>query len=419
MSAVCSYQVERKKDIGSTFPEQQGSRRLPQPYKLTVRDTYIQIEAGTTKVTVSVSGKSVDLPVTVRSVDEPPISFVRDIMPTISKIGCNAGTCHGAAKGKNGFKFSLRGYDPDFDYQSLIHDISGRRFNRAFPEQSLMLRKPTADVPHTGGQVIKPDSRNYRLFRQWIAEGVVSDVKSTQRVERLEVLPKSAEIAIPGMTQQMLVIAHYPDGETRDVTRDAIYTSSASEVATVTDDGFVTAVRRGETSILTRYEGAYGANAVIVMGDRSGFQWVETPEYNDIDTLVHNKLKRLKILPSELCTDEAFMRRVYLDLIGLPPTPSQVRAFLSDTTVSKVKREKLIDALLDTSEFVQRWTHKWADLLQSNRKFLGEKGAWLFRSWIQNSIAQNKPYDQFVRELLTTSREHIQKPCCELLPRFP
>ena len=222
------------------------------------------IEAGTTKVTVSVNGKSVDLPVTVRSVDEPPISFVRDIMPTVSKIGCNAGTYHGAAKGKNGFKFSLRGYDPDFDYQSLIHDISGRRFNRAFPEQSLMLRKPTADVPHKGGQVIKPDSRNYRLFHQWIAEGVVSDVKSTKRVERLEVLPKSVEIAIPGMTQQMLVIAHYPDGETRDVTRDAIYTSSASEVATVTDDGFVTAVRRGETSILTRYEGAYGANAVIV-----------------------------------------------------------------------------------------------------------------------------------------------------------
>ena len=368
------------------------------------------IEAGTTKVTVSVSGKSVDLPVTVRSVDEPPISFVRDIMPTISKIGCNAGTCHGAAKGKNGFKFSLRGYDPDFDYQSLIHDISGRRFNRAFPEQSLMLRKPTADVPHKGGQVIKPDSRNYRLFHQWIAEGVVSDVKSTQRVERLEVFPKSVEIAMPDMTQQMLVIAHYPDGETRDVTRDAIYTSSASEVATVTDDGFVTAVRRGETSILTRYEGAYGANAVIVMGDRSGFQWVETPEYNEIDTLVHNKLKRLKILPSELCTDEAFMRRVHLDLIGLPPTPSQVRAFLSDTTASKAKREKLIDALLDTPEFVQHWTHKWADLLQCNRKFLGEKGAWLFRSWIQNSIAQNKPYDQFVRELLTASGSTYKNP---------
>ena len=235
------------------------------------------IEVGTTKVTVSVSGKSVDLPVTVRSVDEPPISFVRDVMPTISKIGCNAGICHGAAKGKNGFKLSLRGYDMDFDYQALIHDISGRRFNRAFPEQSLMLRKPTADVPHKGGQVIKPDSHNYRLFHQWIAEGVVSDIKSTQRVERLEVFPKSVEIAMPGMTQQMLVIAHYPDGETRDVTRDAIYTSSATEVATVTDDGFVTAVRRGETAILTRYEGAYGTNALIVMGDRSGFQWVETP----------------------------------------------------------------------------------------------------------------------------------------------
>ena len=368
------------------------------------------IEAGTTKVTVSVGGKSVDLPVTVRSVDELPVSFVRDIMPTISKVGCNAGTCHGAAKGKNGFKLSLRGYDPDFDYQALIQDISGRRFNRAFPEQSLMLRKTTADVPHRGGQVIKPDSRDYRMLHQWIVEGVVSDVKSTKRVEWLEVLPESIKIAVPGMTQQILVIAHYPDGTTRDVTREAIYTSSVSEVATVTDDGFVAAVRRGETAILTRYEGAYGANAVIVMGDRSGFQWVETPEYNDIDTLVHKKLKRLKILPSDLCTDESFIRRVYLDLIGLPPTPSQVRAFLADQMAAKAKREKLIDSLLDSPEFVQHWTHKWADLLQCNRKFLGEKGVWVFRRWIQNSIAKNKPYDQFVRELLTASGSTYKNP---------
>ncbi|MBI1927748.1 hypothetical protein HYR99_26360, partial [Candidatus Poribacteria bacterium] len=200
------------------------------------------IESGMTKVTVAVGGKSVDLPVTVRSADSPPISFVRDVMPIISKAGCNAGTCHGSAKGKNGFKLSLRGYDPDYDYHALIEDLSGRRFNRAFPDQSLMLLKPTQGVPHRGGQAFTPDSRYYQTLHQWIAEGVVSDAESTKRVEWLEVLPQAPELRLPGMTQQMLVTAHYPDGTSRDVTREAIYNSSVPEIATVTDDGLVTAV---------------------------------------------------------------------------------------------------------------------------------------------------------------------------------
>ena len=162
---------------------------------------------GTTKVIVTVSGVSAELPVEVKGMEAPPVSFVRDVMPLLSHAGCNNGTCHGAAKGKNGFKLSLRGYDPDFDYELLIEDISGRRFNRAFPEQSLMLLKPTSEVPHKGGQVIVPGSRDYELIRQWIIEGANSDVKTTQRVERLEVLPDSAELAVPGMKQQLIVIA--------------------------------------------------------------------------------------------------------------------------------------------------------------------------------------------------------------------
>ena len=368
------------------------------------------MSAGTTKVTVSAGGQNIDLSITVNSVDSPPISFVRDVMPLISRVGCNMGTCHGAAKGKNGFKLSLRGYDPEFDYENLIEDISGRRFNRAFPEQSLFLLKTTAAVPHRGGQVIKPGSDYYKLLHQWVVEGVVSDVETVQRVERLEASPHTAKLTTPGVQQQILVIAHYPDGTTRDVTREVKYTSSLPEVATVTDDGLITAVRRGETAILVRYEGAYATNEIVVMGDRSGFKWVETPEYNYIDKFVHQKLKKLKILPSELCTDEEFVRRVYLDLTGLPPTPDQARAFLNDKTASKQKREKLIDALLESEEFVDQWTHKWADLLQCNRKFLGEKGAWLFRKWIRDSVAKNKPYDQFVRELLTASGSTYKNP---------
>jgi hypothetical protein len=368
------------------------------------------IESGFTKVTVSVGGRSVDLPVTVRSVDSPPISFVRDVMPIISKVGCNAGTCHGAAKGKNGFKLSLRGYDLDHDYQALIKDLSGRRFNRAFPAQSLMLLKPTQGIPHRGGQVIPPNSPYYETIHRWITEGVKSDVETTQRVASLEMLPEAPELRLPGMTQQMLVIAHYSDGTTRDVTDEAIFTSSTADVATVTNSGLVTAVRRGETAILVRYEGAYVTNGVVVMGDRSGFQWVNTPEYNYIDTLVHKKLQHLKILPSELCTDEEFVRRISLDLTGLSPTPEQVRAFLNDKTASKAKREKLIDALLETPEFVEHWTHKWSDLLQCNRTFMGETGVWLFRSWIREAVAKNKPYDQFVRELLTATGSTFQNP---------
>lgn len=367
-------------------------------------------EVGSSSITISVNNITTELPVTVKSIDAPPVSFVRDVMPVLSHAGCNNGTCHGGAKGKNGFKLSLRGYDPDFDYELLIEDITGRRFNRAFPEQSLMLLKPTSEVPHKGGQVIKPDSRDYKLIHQWISEGVVSDVGKIQRVERLEVFPESAELSMPGYKQQMLVIAHYADGSTRDVTREAKFTSSSIDVAKVTDDGVVTAERRGETAILTRYEGAYSTNGIIVMGDRSGFEWAETQVYNYIDTHVHNKLKRLKILPAELCTDEEFVRRIYFDMTGLPPTPEQVRNFLMDTTASKEKREKLIDSLVETTEYVDHWTHKWGDLLQSNRKFLGERGMWLFQQWLQDEIAENRPYNEFVYDLITATGSAYSNP---------
>ena len=374
-------------------------------------DGYIfPMAVGATKIVVTVKGMSTEVPIEVKGMEAPPVSFVRDVMPLLSHAGCNNGTCHGAAKGKNGFKLSLRGYDPDFDYELLIEDISGRRFNRAFPEQSLMLLKPTSEVPHKGGQVIVPDSRDYHLIHQWITEGATPDVETTRRVERLEVIPDAAELAMPGMQQQLLVIAHYPDGTTRDVTREAKFTSSVNEVAKITDDGIITAERRGETAILTRYEGVYSTNGIIVMGDRSGYKWVETPEYNYIDTHVHNKLKRMKVLTSDLCTDEEFVRRIYFDLTGLPPTPEQAQRFFADTTDSKTKREKLIDTLVETPEFVDHWTHKWADLLQSNRKFLGERGVWLFQEWIHQAIAQNQPYDQFVRDLITATGSTYANP---------
>ena len=374
-------------------------------------DGYIHpVAVGRTTVKVTFRRHSIDLPVNIKSVDTQPVSFVRDVMPAISRVGCNAGTCHGAAKGKNGFQLSLRGYDADLDYQTLVTDLSGRRFNRARPAQSLMLLKPTQGVPHGGGQVMEADSRHYEILHQWIAEGVKSDVITTEKVSRLEVIPNATEIHLPGMAQQLRVIAHYPDGTSRDVTRDAMYSSSLPDAAIVSDSGFVTAVRRGEAVILVRYESLYSTSEIIVIGDRSGFKWTEVSQYNYIDGLVYDKLKRVRVLPSDLCTDAEFVRRLYLDLTGVPPTPDQVQAFLADYEDSRKKREGLIDYLIGQPEYIEYWTHKWADLLQSNRKFLGEKGVWLFRKWIYDSVAENKPYDTFVRDLLMASGSAYQNP---------
>jgi Protein of unknown function (DUF1553)/Protein of unknown function (DUF1549) len=360
---------------------------------------------------VEVAGKVVEVLVVVKNAAKAaPVSFVRDVMPTLGRVGCNAGTCHGSAKGKKGFKLSLRGYDLDFDYAQLVDDLAGRRFNRSAPDESLMLLKPTTGVPHEGGHVLDVDSPRYKLLRDWIAEGVPSDVGTTSRVASLEVLPNATELDREGRTQQLLVLAHYPDGTTRDVTLDAIYSSSVPDTATVTDTGRVAAVRRGEASILVRYEGAFGVENVSVMGDRSGFAWKPRIENNEIDRFVNLKLKRMKILPSASCSDAEFLRRVSFDLTGLPPKPERVRVFLADTTDSVAKRNRAIDELIDSPEFVAHWTHKWADLLQANRKFLGDKGTWSFVRWIEAAVAQNMPYDRMVHAVVTAQGSSFDNP---------
>jgi hypothetical protein len=366
-------------------------------------------EVGRTTITITVGELESALPVEVKTAELPPIQFLRDIEPLLSKVGCNAGTCHGAAEGKNGFRLSLRGYDPEFDYHALINDISGRRFNRVMVDQSLMLLKPAAEVPHEGGQQMKPGSREYQMLRQWIAEGAKFEDQETGRASRIEILPAEVEMALPGESQQVLVLAHYPDGAMRDVTREAVFSSNNEDVAMV-KDGLVTGLRRGEAAVLIRYEGQYAAKLVTIMGDRTGFEWVEVPEFNYIDTHVHSKLRKIKTAPSELCTDAEFIRRVFLDLTGMPPRPERVRAFLSDPTPSREKRDKLVDELAGSPEYVAFWSNKWADLLQLNSETLGQKGVWLLRNWIRQSLSENKPYDQFVRELLTAEGSSFENP---------
>ena len=358
----------------------------------------------------SLAGQTVAIPVTVAGLGaDYHVSFVRDVMPTISKIGCNAGTCHGSAQGKNGFKLSLRGYDPAADYLALTDDLAARRFNRAMPEQSLMLLKPSGSVPHVGGMVIKPGEPYYEMLKIWITEGAVFDPDAS-RVVKVEVSPPAPIIQLPKMKQQFRVMATYGDGSQRDVSAEAFVESGNIEVLEADKHGLITALRRGESAVLVRFEGNYAAATVTVMGDRTGFAWKDEPEYNYIDELVDAKLKRVRTSASDLCTDADFIRRIYLDLTGLPPTSAEVRAFLADPRDTRVKREELIDRLIGSAAYVEQMSIKWADLLQCNDKYLGEKGARGLRDWIRQAVATNMPYDKFVYAVLTASGSNVENP---------
>ncbi len=366
---------------------------------------------GTGSIAVSLGSASASIPLTVKGYGEnAAVSFVTDVQPVLGKLGCNAGTCHGAQAGKNGFKLSLRGYDPIFDFRALTDDLEGRRFNRAAPEKSLMLLKPAGAVPHQGGVTMNAGDPNYELIRRWISQGVKLDLDAV-RVKSIEIFPKNPIVSRIGQKQQFAVVATYADGRVRDVTAEAFIDSSNTETATVEKaTGLVTTLRRGEATMLARYEGAYAASTVVIMGDRSGFAWEPRPVHNYIDELVDAKLKKVRVQASELADDATFLRRVYLDLTGLPPTSEEVIAFTSDKRDSRAKRNEVIEKLVGGEAYVEHWSNKWADMLMVNRKFLGDVGANAFRKWIYEQVATNKPYDKFAFEILTASGSNVENP---------
>jgi WD40 repeat protein len=337
------------------------------------------------------------------------VDYIRDVNPILSRLGCNAGTCHGAQKGKNGFKLSLRGYDAVFDLRALTDDLAARRINPADPEQSLMLRKPLGLTPHQGGALMTAGDPNHTVLRRWIADGCELNQQSP-RVQRIEVFPLNPIVQSVSSRQQVRVVAHYADGVKRDVTREAFIESGNSEVATAGATGLLTAVRRGEAPILARYEGAYAATTLTVMGDRTDYQPVQAETWGRIDELVAEKWQRVKVVPSPLCDDATFLRRVHLDLTGMPPSSDQVREFLADATPTRLKRARVIDQLIGSEAYIDFWTNKWADLLQVNRKFLGVEGSAKFRDWIRQAVAENRPYDQFARQVLTASGSNNENP---------
>ena len=341
----------------------------------------------------------------------PSATFLRDVAPILNKAGCTAGACHGAAKGKNGFKLSLRGYDARFDYEALLYDLAGRRFNRADPGKSLMLAKPSQEVAHGGGRRFAKDSDYYKTIYGWIAQGVPYGDPSTDTVVELRAEPNEIVMTRPGETAALKVVVGYQDKQTRDVTRDAMIESTVPDVASIeSDKPIVHGERVGEATLLVRYQGKFSAIPVTVLNPKPGFVWKPLPQHDFVDRLVDAKLERLKIQPSPATDDATFLRRLSLDLTGRLPSPESVRAFLADPRPSRLKRARTIDKLIASPEYVDHWAVKWGDLLQCSRKYLGEKGAYEFQQWIRDAIASNRPYDRLVRELLTARGSSYDNP---------
>jgi WD40 repeat protein len=365
---------------------------------------------GTTSVKIAFLGKTATVPVTVGGMNAAlKPDYVRDVMPIMSKLGCNAGTCHGAKDGKAGFKLSLRGYDPIYDVLAFADELASRRANVASPEHSLMLLKASGSVPHEGGQLSVPGELYYETLKAWISQGAKLDMK-TPRVTSIELSPKNPVIEKVGARQQLRVIARYADGYVKDVTAEAFLDSGNGDVIEADKKGLMTSLRRGEAPILARFEGSYAATTITVMGDRSGFAWKEPEKWNKIDELVAQKWQRMKIEPSGVCSDEDFLRRIHLDLTGLPPKPEEVTAFLADPRDTRTKRSDIIDKLIGNPDFVEHWANKWADMLQVNSKFLGTEGATGLRTWIKQQVADNTPYDRFAFRIITASGSNKDNP---------
>lgn len=358
---------------------------------------------GQTDIVVTVGDKQAKTAITVAHLGESrPLSFLYDTLPALSKQNCNSGACHGSPSGKGGFRLSLRAFDPQLDQLTLIHEDFGRRTNPMAAEQSLLLLKPLMRVPHGGGLKMRTSDPAYTVLRDWISEGCRMDSAETARCVKLSVYPTSGRLLKrPAHTQQLSVLAHFSDGSIRDVTQMAVYSSSDEEVASVSTEGLVVGHERGEAAIIVRYLEFIESCFITFVRDVPGFAWSNPPVNNYIDELVHAKLKQLQFLPSATCTDEEFIRRVYLDVIGLAPTIDEVVAFLNDAAPDK--RQLLIDRLLERPEFAKFWALKWGDLLRLTSKQVGGDGVYKFHRWIERAVAQNMPYDQFARELLGAS----------------
>ncbi len=368
---------------------------------------------GGARITATLRGLRGSTTALVQRAEAPlPTSFGGDVVPVLSKAGCNGGNCHGAMNGQNGFKLSLFGYRPDEDYSMIAEAEGGRRIDRAAPERSLFLRKPTFLEAHGGGQVLATDSPGYRAILSWIRDGARLDPAVEKRVESLAVHPPEIVFQSAAASLPLLVTARFSDGTEADFTRLAHFESHDESVAGVDQRGTVTSRARGQTTVLVRAGGAVAAARIGVVTERHPVPDVACD--HPIDRHLLGKLRELQVPPSGAADDATFLRRAYLDIIGVIPDSGAARAFLADTDPDK--RAKLVDRLLERPEYADFWSLYWGDHLNNTKQLLYNKGPYTFTRWLYDAFRDNMPYDEFVRALMTSSGNMYDSPATSFYP---
>jgi len=389
------------------------------PAILSLRQNQIGAKAnGAATVSVRFGDHQAEVNLKISGVDESaPISMAYEAVPALTRLGCNAGICHGSPTGKGGFRLSLRGFDADLDQTTLCRESSGRRTNFLDPDNSLLLLKPRMKLSHGGGLKLTADDPALAILRDWIAQGCRPEPTSSPSCDRIEVFPPERTFRGTDSRQTMVVLAYFSNGEVRDVTELTSLTSTSEQIATVDRQGRITAKDRGESVILAKFLHHVRPLPVTVLRQPEGFAWPDPAENNYIDTLIFKKLRRLHLPPSPLCTDGEFIRRATLDVLGRLPTAEEAAHFLSDA--SATKRETLVDRLLADPAFPQYWAHQWADLLQVSTAKLTAQGAKRFHQWLLKAAQANMPYDQFASELLTASGGTYDNPAANYYRASP
>lgn len=385
--------------------------RSNNPEVATVSDSGLVVPLSDGSVTVTAVGPdnrqaSLELKIS-RCSEELPISFHNEVVPIFTKLGCNAGGCHGKADGQNGFKLSLLGFYPEDDYEYLVYEDRGRRIFPADPEFSLLLQKPANQLPHGGGQRMSPGTYEWELIRRWIAQGTPEGSKEDAVLERIETIPSVRRMNFSA-SQQLSILAHYSDGSVRDVTQLAAYEANFPEMGDISASGRVTVNQiPGEVAVMVRFQGAVSVFRAVVP---QGLEVRSTPpERSYIDTHVFNKLKQLGIPPSELCDDSTFLRRVTIDIAGRLPTLEETKAFLKNKDTDR--RNKLIDRLLASPDYADYFANKWSAVLRNKRRAATDiPYTYAFHSWIRRAMQQNMPYDEFVRSVLTATGDVSSHP---------
>ncbi len=386
---------------------------LTSPEIVSVENGYIRpLRDGKGTLVVTVEEHTVSVPVSVINSDQAfPVSFRSEVLAVLTKQGCNSGSCHGKPNGRGALELSLNAFDPALDERSLIRSGFVRFTEPLDPGRSLLLRKPTLRVPHGGGKRLRPEGDQYAILQQWIHEGSPSDTATAPACVNLRIEPAHSSIVHldRGTTQQYRVSATFSDGTTRDVTRISQWTISHQDVAAVNVNGLVMGHRRGQTAVSVRYLDDLMSVLLTVVQDVPGFAWNNPATANLVDTHVHNKLRQLKYLPSDVCDDSTFIRRLSLDVRGLLPTVDETKTFLADNRNDK--RAQLIDQFLQSPAYAAYWSLRMADLLRINHDKLSPENAADFSRWVRETVNQNLPYDKFVTQLLTaTGRTSEVKP---------